>query len=332
MKKILIILLFIPTLVYSQEYPILDTLNFGKNVKEVLVYRKHASDKKENLIKKYVFNPQKQQRTIYTGYNSSYQYKDEYEYQNDKLISYKSYSKCSLVDNIDWLVVEKIDSTMYEKVNPEEIDWEKSANLNKYMTLEYYENGKVSSIKLYEQMSEGESYLDEEIKFIYNSKGQIESKTYSEKGHPNVIKFQAFKPSSLELNDSIKMLSGTMRKKRFYYFNDTTLIKYFVNGIHTGNEYQIFNADEETKTKTYTVYNPLNDTLSLSVETFNENQLLISRKNILQKGYNGFGFSLDVAAGDEYFYEYDNLKRIKKVDCYDIGEFYYSDTYIVNKK
>lgn len=316
MKKILTILLFFPILVYSQEYPTFDIMDFGKNVRTAYLYRHYETETQSTIIEKYIFNNKGQHVITYNGFNSSSQLKKIYEYQGTKLITYKKLYHDSSDDSLS--------SNENAPVIFEKINWNNSVTWED-IKIKYDSLGNVSNYEIYNHLSNDRTILDETISFIYNSDGKLEKKTWKEQENPDVLKFQFFESSSLEISDSIKNISGNYREKIFQYLGDTTKILYYLNAKLTGIEYQVYNHID--RIKSFVITNSSGDTLSISKEWYNENKQLIAKKRIYHSGYNGFGYSLDLEMGDEFYYKFDTMGNLNQIDCYDDGKFYYRDEY-----
>ena len=331
MKLLLVILCLYPCLVFSQNDLVFDTLHFGQGVREVELYRKYVSENKDKLVRKYIFNKKGQHILTYNGYDSPWQSKQIFEYNQNQLISHKTIRSSSFKNNVDWRKHKRIDSTLYECVDPEKVNWDASTGYDQYITVKYGSHEKVSTYYIYEQSSKKEFYLDEKITLSYQSNGKLEKQTYSQVENANIYKFQAFKSSSAELSDTIKLISNVQSEKLYRYCKDTCLIYYYVNGKQTGLERQIY--DPIRRVKKYIVSSSLGDTLSVFTEKYNESKRLIVKKRLLHKGINGFAYYLDLTPGDEFHYYYDELGRLSQINCFDKGKLYYREKFkIIAKK
>ncbi len=337
MKKIAyIILLFFPLSLLGQDYPRIDTVNYGKNVNHVNHYLQY-DDKKEKLIESYWFNNLGKHHTTYSGYKNYRQYMEYFEYidnmmyvtnlsfispHNDSISQmyddesyrlYKLYREGKRDNDYDKELEQKY-SSMYEVINPENIKWNFKDILPRIII---YKNqlDQDSLMEVFNDFGDGERYLDERVYFFYNKTNELIRKIWSDVKNPNVLEFQAFKQGTTELDDSITILTGTNEEKTYEYFKDSTIIKYYVNGQYTG--YGINKFSNNGFILEELVFNAKNDTLSYFIKNYNSDKLLISESRVKHNGHNGFGYSMDLELIDIKKYKYDLSNRLIKIDGYE---------------
>jgi hypothetical protein len=331
---------------FGQEYPRIDTLFYGTNVDHIRHYL-HYNDKEEMLVETNWFDDAGKHIFTYYGYDNESQSRTSFEYDKGYLTSvkrtdYRSPHNDSIGQllheetmdylrkglDIDWdLINEKYDK-LYEKVNPENVNWISNQDLHPSLLIKRNIYGQDSLIELYSELSDNEFYLDEIITFDYNEQNKLVKKKWTDVPHESVFKFQAFKPSSNEFEDSIKVLSGSYREKIFRHSGDTIKIEYFVNGSYTGYELQI----TVDGIKEEIVYNSNNDTLSYYTNEFDSNNLLIRRHRVKHTGYNGFGYSLDLRWGNIEKYKYDTNHRLVQIDGFEEDKHIYVERFEITEK
>lgn len=331
---IFILLSFLPCFVFGQDYPKIDTLNYGENISHVRYFIQYEGEK-EMLLETYWFNELGKHTITYSGY-------DGYELvkQTKTTFNYDTYNNLSEIESIYYIspkndsigklysneareyfrkynTIEKLDDkyrSLYERVNPESVNW--NSDLPVYAKMIFQRNvlGKDSVIEIYNTFGD-EIYLDETVSFFYDSKNDLERKKWMDITYSNILEFQAFKPNSTELADTITNLTGSYREKTFKYFKDSTVIQYFVNGELTGNEIQRMVDNGQLKTEL--ALNVSGDTLSYYKSIFNTNNQLEREERVLHTGYDGFGYGIDLAWGNIKKYKYDNDNRLIQIDTYD---------------
>nr|WP_319401665.1 hypothetical protein [uncultured Carboxylicivirga sp.] len=330
-----IILFFFPLIVFGQDYPRIDTVSYGKSISHVNHYF-HYDDKNEKLISSYWFNDFGKHYITYSGYEDDRQKVTIYEYNNrneitnikgDTFISpkndsittlfYKAYEesyKKGKRDNNTYNELYNKYSSMYEVVNPENLEWDLNEKLPG-LIIHKNKLGLDSLIELYDDFNKEDRYLDEKVYFFYNSNNKLARKKWVDIKNPNVFEFQAFKPSSTELDDSLRMITGTTREKKYKYYNDSTEIKYYVNGVYTG--YEIKKYSNNGLKLEELVFNAKKDTLSYFIKCYNSRKLLQSETRVKHNGYNGFGYAMDLVWGDTKRYAYDPSGRLIRIDGYE---------------
>ncbi len=350
MKKIShLILVFFPVILLGQDYPRIDTVAYGKGISHVNHYF-HYNDKDEKLISSFWFNDLGKHYITYSGYEDDRQQVTLFEYKNLNDISrikgdsytspkndsitkmfYKAYEesyKNGKRDNNTYNELYKKYASMYEVVNPEKLEWDLNDKLPGVI-IHKNKLGLDSLIELYDDFNE-ERYLDEKVYFFYDSNNKLARKKWVDIKHPNVFEFQAFKPSTSELDDSLRVITGTIREKRYKYYNDSTEIKYYVNGIYTG--YEIDKYSNNGLKLEELVFNAKNDTLSYFIKCYSSQKLLQSETRVKHNGYNGFGYSLDLVWGDTKKYKYDSNGRLIRIDGYERDEHISIDRFEIIEK
>lgn len=328
------------------QYPSIDTLNYGHSVDHVVNYF-HYDSEAEKVISKSFFNKKGLLVLTYYGYDDIIQDRSILEYdkngdlkltKGERYISPKNDSVSEAYSKERWQLMEKnIDykseewnrlnakyESLYEVVNPEQISWTPDSKLQPGKIIIRNIAGQDSVVEHYNSFLNKESYLDERIFFYYNELGQLKRKIWIDVPQENVFEFQAFKPNSIEIEDSIKVLTNSYREKVFTYFQDSIKVDYSVNGEFTGHE--IRRTKKSGLIKEEIVLSAENDTLSYFLEHYNSDNLRTMRKRVIHKGYNGFGYSLDLAWGDIKIYKYDSKDRLVRIDGYD------GDTHIFTQR
>ena len=313
-------------ILYGQEYPRVDTVNYGSNVSHVYRYF-HYDDKPEKLTGSFWFNEEVRHDHTLFGYEYEKQIKTTFEYDHDgaliKIIekSYQSPKNDSLskayleeinkdIDS-DWNTIHSKYDSMYEVVNPETVNWQLVEQFPKLIFCR--DNLRRDSIiEVHRTFHSGEPYLAEKVYFHYNDQNELIAKKWINIEHPNIIEFNAFKPSTTIFDDSIKLISGSAQAKTYEIREDLIKINYYVNGKFTGYEHQTLNVDGLISDEF--VFNTKGDTLSHFINIYNENELLKIRHEKYHSGYNGFGYSLDLLWGNINKYSYDTLNRLIRVD------------------
>ncbi len=336
MKKITyIILLFFPFTLLGQDYPRIDTVNYGKAISHVNHYLRY-DDKDEKLIESYWFNNLGKHYRTYYGYEDYSQGMTVFEHniKNEiscvKYLSYTSPHNDSISkmyyeesyelykngkrDNNTYNELQRKYSSMYEVINPENIKWNSKDRLPRIII---YKNqlDQDSLMEIFNDFGDGERYLDERVYFLYNRANELIRKIWSDVKNPNVFEFQAFKQNTTELDDSITILTGTNEEKIYKYFKDSIVIKYYVNGQYTG--YEINKSSNNGLKLEELVFNTKNDTLSYFIKNYNSEKLLTSENRVKHNGYNGFGYSMDLERGDIKKYKYDSKNRLIRIDGYE---------------
>ncbi len=333
---------------FGQRYLRIDTVNYGNNVDHVKRYLKHNNNE-QMLLESYWFNDLGKLTIRYDGYEDEAQQKTFFEYDaNGYLTTVKeTYYISSHNDSIgelydaemmeyarkeirvDWKKINKKYESLYERVDPEKVDWISSDSIHSSITIIYNQNGKDSLIYLYEKMYNKDiSYIDNIGSFSYNKENKLIKERWTDVPQKNVFKFQAFKPSSIEFEDSVKILSGSYTEKTYKYFGDTIKIDYCVNGSLTGYELQI-QVDNIIKEL---VYNTDYDTLSYYINTYNSDNLLIIRHRVKHTGYSGFGYGLDYKWSNIEKYQYDSKHRLVQIDGFKDNEHNYTERFEIIEK
>ncbi len=332
------------------EYPLLDTVDYGMNVSHVMHYF-HYDENKENLIETYWFDKKGKHYKTYRGYEDKqqsitlFQYHDKGNVVSVKGQTYESAFNDSISESFSHELMKRYRNgtytdevcsklykeynAKYEKVNPEEINWK----INDILPdLIYKRNsiGQDSLILEYEELTEGERYLEEKVFFYYNSKNELIGKKWVDIKNPNILEFQAFKPNSTMLEDSIRYYSGTYREKKYKYFKDTIKVEYYVNGKFTGHE--IIKFSQNRLIKEDCVFNEKEDTLSFYRSTYNKKNLILTKQRVKHNGYDGFGYSIDLAWGNIKKYKYDNKDRLIQIDGYEDNKHISVDRFKIIEK
>ncbi len=311
----------------GQEYPRVDTVNYGSNVSHVYCYSNYSDEKPEIRARSFWFDEEGRHDYTLSGYAYEEQTKTSYEYDgNGALIrvieqSYQSPKNDSLTiayweevntdKNRNWDALHAKYDSLYEVVNPEMVNWQLVEKIPK-LIFSRDNFGRDSLVEVYRTFHTGEPYLAEKVYFIFNDKNQLIAKKWINIKHPNIIEFNAFKPNTAIFDDSIKLISGSTQAKTYELREDYLRINYYVNGKFTGYEYQYFKVDNLITDEL--VFNTSGDTLSHFTNDYNENNLLKIRNEKFHSGYNGFDYSLDLAWGNITKYTYDSLKRIIQID------------------
>lgn len=352
MKTIITILISLISILGQAQSPEIDTLYFGGNVSHVVKYFHYDNDD-EKIISKYYFNEKGFHVLTYYGYNDRKQRRTLLEYEKNGLlkltkgeryISPKNDSIGNALDeemiqlmksNIDieseeWAQFNERYSTSREIVNPEQVKWKSNSELSPEKIVISNITGQDSIVEYYSSLNSNETYLDEKVFHFYNEFGQLKRKLWVDIPHENVFEFQAFKPNSLELADSIKILTNSFREKSFTYFQDSVKIAYSVNGQFTGSE--IRRTINDGFIKEEIVFDANNDTLSYFVEHYDTNKRKAMRHRVKHNGYNGFGYSLDLAWGDIKKYKYDWKKRLVRIDGFDKDVHIFTERYEIIEK
>ncbi len=331
---ICILLSLLPCFVIGQDYPRIDTLNYGKNISHVRFFMQYDGEK-EMLLETYWFNEIGKQTITYRGYDgfeifkqtkTSFDYDTSGNLTEIKSVSYispkndsigKLYSNEAREYSRKYKSIEKLDEKyrpLYERVNPESVNWNSDLPIDAKIIFKRNSIGKDSVIEIYNTFG-GKIYLDDIVSFFYDSKNNLERKKWIDITYPNILEFQAFKPSSTELADTITILTGSYQEKTFKYFKDSIVIQYFVNGELAGKEIQ--KTDDNGLFKTELTLNANGDTLSYYEGVYDSNHQLKTRHRIIDTGYDGFGYAKDLAWGNIKKYKYDNKKRLLQIDTYE---------------
>ncbi|MGL1886204.1 MAG: hypothetical protein OCD76_06790 [Reichenbachiella sp.] len=327
----------IPTILFAQEYPSIDTVNYGSNVSHVYEYF-HYDHAPEQQISSFWFNESGKHQFTLSGYGDKVQTKILYKYDESGILRgvNKLFNQSTFNDSISRAYENEIDyiyknydhdpyedgtmdslylkyNSMYEYVNPEKASWQNVKQEPKFI---FYRNSlnQDSIILVFSNFSSEESYLYEKVFYYYNDKGELITKKWDNIEHPNIIEFSAFKSGTVDFEDSIKLISGSNEAKTYDWQKKITKMKYYVNGKLTGYEHQILNNDGLVTEEL--VFNTTGDTLSHFMNTYNDSKLLESRYRKYHSGYNGFGYSLDFLHRDNDKYTYDSLNRLIKIDSY----------------
>jgi hypothetical protein len=339
----------------AQEYYMIDTLYFGSKVKEVRLVNSYISQNLEIQSARFVFNDKGLHVTSYWENCHPYQLKTVYAYSGNTLSSIKRlkhispdnetlstrYSKEMHIafrkyGNNKEKANKALDSlkakydALYQYEKPEHINWEKDAFVESKYDLKYDSYNRLSKVYSYQQSHQKGMYLDGMVYYRYNQQGQIINEKRKWIKNKNRFSFQAFKPSSADVEDSIKSLDGALMEKRFKYTNDSTIIEYRLNNQTTGYEYQVLNR--RTNQKEYRLINSNKDTLSVYQETFNKANQLTKRTRVFDSGYDGFGYAQDLAHGNEMVYHYDSPGRLIKIVTLQNGEPVYVDKYEIDER
>jgi hypothetical protein len=354
MKTRLIILLKMISLsIFAQEYPRIDTLDYGNNVVSVL--RSFQYIGKESISSsKFIFNKEGQHVTTLAGYNNRKQTKDIFEYDdNGKLLSFEEVEYISpkndsiedalfkelgefckktdfSTESKEWKDYDNRYNTLRENINPEEIDWEIGSNIKRNIIIKRNIAGLDSIVEVYNNQFDNGLLLDEVVYNYYDSQDKLIRKRWVDIPQDNVIKFQAFKSNSYQLADSFRVLSNTWRQKQYQYFHDSIKIEYSVNDVTTGYEIKKLGRNGEILSEI--VLNTNNDTLSIYNYTYNSKNLLDSKFQIKHERYNGFGYSMDLAWGNIETYKYDSEDRLIQIDGYDDKKHIYITTFEIEEK
>lgn len=316
-------------LLFGQEYPYIDTVNYGNNVSHVFRYF-HYDDKPEKLTASFWFNKEGRHEYSLFGYHYEEQRKTTFEYdhsgtlkkvieatyqstRNDSL-SKAYYDEINQDIEIDWSSLYTKYDSMYELVNPEAVNWKIVESVPK---LVFKRDGKLrdSLVEVYSTFHSGEPYLDDKVFYYFNEEGELIAKKWINVKHPNIIEFSAFKPGTAVFEDSIKLISGSAQAKTYDRSKDLIKIDYYVNGKFTGFEHQILN--NEGLISDELVFNTAGDTLSHFINTYTKYGLPESRYRKYHSGYNGFGYSLDLLWGNIEKYQYDTLNRLIRIDGFE---------------
>ncbi|MCY1634032.1 hypothetical protein [Marinifilum sp. D737] len=355
--RLYIILTFLPLLSIGQEYPIVDTLNYGSNVSHVKYYIQNEGED-EVLIKTYWFNELGKHTTTYTGYGGFKIYKQSkitYNYsingnldnikhqdyispQNDsignfitteikKVISNGSYKKGNnVIENI----LAKYESS-YISVVPEDINWHSSENLHPAMIFKRNQLGQDSLILLFDTISKNEMCLDEIVSFIYDDENRLVKKKWINMPIRYGFEFQVFKPSSVNFEDSTLNLNNIYQEKIYKYLEDTIEIKYFEEKHLTGTEIKVLN--DKNLVQSELVINARQDTLSHYQYKWNSMNKLESSKRIKHTGYDGFGWALDLTYGNIKKYKYDDKNRLVRIEIFQDDKLVCTERYeIIERK
>ncbi len=337
MRNILFILLLFPLNLFSQEYPRIDTLSFGKNVKEALLYQHYCQKADTILIAKYISDDTGNHIYTYQGYTSPMSERTTFKYENGQLTNiikhrYSSSYNDSIEDemwNRYFKILSKGENAETEKkadslyqayklkyilIDPEKVSWESEGVFKNEIKIEYDSKNNPKVYHIYTSTMNGAIRLDMIFEIVYNDNGDIESKEWTDIEHPNTIKLNAFKPNTLELNDSIKVLSGNIRTKKYTYKTNLVLIDYFLNKKKTGMEKQIYNPVK--KKNDIIVMNLIGDTLSYRTESFDLNGKINKKESIIETGYDGFGYGSDSVEAERKDYHYDSYGRINQIVDY----------------
>ncbi|MDN5204613.1 hypothetical protein QQ008_24690 [Fulvivirgaceae bacterium BMA10] len=330
-KKFIPLLIFQSLLIslYGQEYPYVDTVNYGNTVSHVYRYF-HYDDKPEKLIDSFWFNDEGRHEFTLFGYDYEEQIRTSFEYDHDgaltKVIerSYQSTKNDSLSKiyleeinqdiEIDWDAIHAKYDSMYEYVNPETVNWQLAKQIPKLIFRRDILS-RDSIIEVHRRFHSGESYLAEKVYFLYNEENELIAKKWINIEHPNIIEFNAFKPSVAVFEDSIKLISGSAQAKTYDISKDLIKINYYVNGRFTGYEHQILNIDGLITDEI--VFDTKGHTLSHFINTYNDQKLLERRYRKYHSGYNGFSYSLDLLWGNIDKYIYDSLNRLIRIDGFE---------------
>ncbi|NOU61987.1 hypothetical protein [Marinifilum caeruleilacunae] len=332
---IYILINLVPCLLFAQDYPIIDTLNYGGNVSHVKYYFQNDGDK-EILLETYWFNESRKHTITYTGYDGIEIYKQtktSYNYDiNNNLTTVKyldyispkndSIGKLLISEirkaykedkNISNELIEKYQA-MYEYINPENINWGSNKEMIPLLIFKRNRIGNDSLIEIYNEINDKEIYLDQIVFFFYDKQNRIKRKKWIDIPNSNVFKFQVFKPSDVKLEDSIKVLTNSYQEKTFKYYKDSIVMKHYVNGRFTGSE---INKTNSNGTLSEFVLNSNGDTLSSYLNEWDLRKNLINRKRIKHTGYDGFGYSLDLTFGNIKKYKYDEKNRLIQIDTFE---------------
>ncbi len=346
---IYILLSFLPCFVFGQDYPKIDTLNYGKNVSHVRYFMQYDGEK-EMLLETYWLNELGKHTITYSGYDGFEffnQTKTTFEYDTlgnlseIKSIGYispknDSISKLFAIEAREYFSkynsIEKLNEQylpLYQKVNPESVNWNSDLPILAKKIFKRNVLGKDSVIEIYNTFGD-KIYLDDIVLFFYDSKNNLERKKWIDITYPNIFQFQAFKPGSTELADTITNLTGSFQEKTFKYFKDSIVIQYFVNGELTGNEIQ--KTVDNGLLKTELTLNTNGDTLSYYKCVYDSNNQLKTRHRIIDTGYDGFGYTIDLAWGNIKKYQYDYKKRLLQIDTYENDKHICIERFEINKK
>jgi len=330
----------VPCLLFGQDYPRIDTLNYGNDVSHVkYFYQREGKD--EILLETYWFDEFGKHLITYKGYDGYEIYKQSkisYIYDSNNNLSivkyldsispkndsigelYSSAIRKSIENgsyrkdkNISIKISEKY-QRMYEHVNPEKINWGRVSKMIPSMIFKRNKIGNDSLIKIYNKLNDREIYLDQIVFFFYNSQNKIKRKKWIDVAHSNVFEFQAFKPSSVEYEDSITILTGSHQEKTYKYYKDSIVIKHNVNACFTGSEIKKTNSNGISSE---IVLNTNGDTLSYYQNLWDLRKNLTSRRRIKHTGYDGFGYSLDLTYGNIKKYKYDDRDRLVQIDTFE---------------
>ncbi|MBP8789993.1 MAG: hypothetical protein KBH01_01025 [Breznakibacter sp.] len=337
MKNVLFILLFVPLNIFSQDYPRVDTLTFGENVKEAFLYQ-HYYQGDTTLIEKYIYDYAGNHIYTFQGYNYPMPTRTMFEYEKGQLTKiikqkYTSSYNDSLQDEM-WNRYFKILSqgenketerkadslhqaykTKYLIIDPEKVNWEQDGVFESEIEIEYDSRNNPKVYRISTSIMNEPPRLDMVFEIDYNDNGSIKSKHWMVIEHPNSIKLNVFKPNTLELNDSIKVLSGEIRTKQYTYNTNLVLIEYFLNQKQTGIENEIYNPTN--RMKDIIVMNLTGDTLSYRTESYDLSGKIIKKERIIETGYDGFGYGYDFVAEEQKAYHYDLNGRINQIIGYD---------------
>jgi len=346
---IYILLSFLPCFVFGQDYPKIDTLNYGENISHVRYFIQYDGEK-EMLLETYWFNEIGKHTITYSGYDGFELFK-----QTKTTFDYDTYGNLSETQSIYYISpkndsigklysneareyfrkynsIEKLDEkyrSLHERVNPENVNW--NSDLPIYAKLIFKRNtlGRDSIIEIYNTFGD-KIYLDETVSFFYDSKNNLKRKKWMDITNPNIIEFQAFKPSSTELADTITKLTGSYQEKTFNYFKDSIVIQYFANGELTGSEIQM--TVDNGQLKTELTLNANGDTLSYYKSVYDSNNLLKTWQRIKDTGYDGFGYAIDLSLGNIKKYQYDFKNRLLQIDTYENDKHICIERFEINNK
>ncbi|MBN2777947.1 MAG: hypothetical protein JXR36_09900 [Bacteroidales bacterium] len=345
---IYILLSFLPCFVFGQDYPKIDTLNYGKNISHVRYFMQY--DGEEMLLETYWFNDLGKHTITYSGYDGYVLFK-----QTKTIFNYDTYGNLSEIASIYYISpkndsigklysneageyfrkyksIEKLDNkyrSLYERVNPESVNWNSDLPVYEKMIFKRNVLGRDSVIEIYNTFGD-KIYLDETVSFFYDSKNNLERKKWMDITYSDILEFQAFKPSSNELADTITNLTGSYQEKTFKYFKDSIVIQYFVNGELTGNEIQ--RMVDNGLLKTELTLNANGDTISYYRSVYDSNDQLKTWYRIIDTGYNGFGYATDLVCGNIKKYQYDYNKRLLQIDTYENDKHICIERFEINKK
>jgi hypothetical protein len=333
MRKLTIFLIYqlIPVILLAQEYPSVDTVNYGSDVSRVNQYF-HYDDDAEKLINSFWFNNEGKHEFTLFGYGYEKQTKISFEYDNDGVLikvikaSYQSskndslskayYHELNKAFEIDISEDGKWDKmhSKYDYINPETVNWQPVKQIPK-LTFSRDILRRDSIIEVYGTFHSGEPYLAEKVYYHYNKDNELTTKKWINIEHPNIIEFNAFYPGTAVFEDYIKLISGSDQAKTYAISKDFIKKNYYINGKFTGYGHQTLSNNGLVSDEL--VFDKKGDTLSHIINTYNTNKLLESRNIKHHSGYSGFGYSMDLLWGNSDKYTYDTLNRLIRIDGFE---------------
>ena len=273
-----------------------DTFPRTKGVKAVVATRDCIECKpstRNDIFAKYYFDSAGYNTQWYSLFENKKSGKQTYNYNNQKLISYQNNS--TLV------------STSTEGNFGMMWDSTKLTNEVQYQ----YKGEQLVSV----QWIDGESKrISFDITYSYDNEGRLQKETI--KNYPDPNSFGLFEPNSAKLVEDPDAKRYVVNNKDYEYNGDTTIVKFYKEGVLTGIETNLHNVDGLI-TKS-TLHDTSGNMMKQLINTYNSSNQLIQRE-LTDTGYDGFGNAYDYQDFEKETYEYDSKGNLTAKSSYSGG-------------